>query len=139
MAVEIQVQFRQTGPSTTEASIRSHRVLVDRPEAKGGADQGAMGGELLLAGLGGCFLSNLLAAAKAREAPLSDVRAAVAGILDGTPPRFTAMTIDVTASGDPEMLRKLVEIADRSCIVANTVRPAVTLRIHVAGSPADDI
>ncbi|MBI1357052.1 MAG: OsmC family peroxiredoxin [Acidobacteria bacterium] len=136
MPVEIEVSFRQTGPSTTEASIRSHAVVVDRPESKGGADQGPMGGELLLAGLGGCFLSNLLAAARARETPLSDVRAQVTGTLDGTPPRFTAMTIALEATADPDQIQKLAAIAEKGCIVANTIRPAVALTITVQGASA---
>ena len=35
---------------------------MDRPGPKGGQDKGPMGGEALLMGLGGCFMSNLLAA-----------------------------------------------------------------------------
>jgi len=53
--------------STSESALREHRVLVDRPADKGGQDRGPMGGELLLAALGGCFMSNLIAAAAARS------------------------------------------------------------------------
>lgn len=42
MATQIVVQLERVGPTTSEASVRSHRVLVDRPEAKGGADRGAV-------------------------------------------------------------------------------------------------
>ena len=56
----ISVNLNQVNDATTEAHIRTHDVLIDRPESKGGNDQGAMGGELLLAALGGCFNSNLL-------------------------------------------------------------------------------
>lgn len=127
----IQIDFSQTGPSTTEASIRSHRVLVDRPEAKGGDDQGPMGGELLLAGLGGCFLSNLLAAARARDTPLGNVKAEVVGVLDGTPPRFTSIRIAVSASGAAKNLEKLAGIAEKGCIVANTLKPGVEIAVTV--------
>lgn len=127
----IQIQLTQVGASTTEASIRSHRVLVDRPEAKGGADAGPMGGELLLAGLGGCFLSNLLAAAQARETPLEGVEAALTGELDGAPPRFTSIRIELTAPGPSESLEKLAAIAEKGCIVANTLKPGVELEIVV--------
>ena len=40
---------------------------MDRPEAKGGQNKGPMGGEAMLMGLGGCFMSNPLAAAVARN------------------------------------------------------------------------
>ena len=44
------IQIRQIGSSASEAAIRSHRVPIDRPTDKGGADEGPMGGELFLAG-----------------------------------------------------------------------------------------
>lgn len=80
MAATVRVELSQLGPSTSEGVVRGkHRVLVDRPVEKGGEDRGAMGGELLLVALGGCFLSNLLAAIRAREAPIQEVR-----VVEGT-------------------------------------------------------
>ena len=63
----ISVSLKQVNEATTAAQIRNHAIDIDRPEAKGGHDKGAMGGELLLASLGGCFNSNLLAAIRARD------------------------------------------------------------------------
>ena len=132
MPNQIEAKLIQVGPSTSEASIRTHRNLIDRPEAKGGADQGPMGGELLLASLAGCFMSNLLAAIRAREAAIENVRTNVAGTLDGTPPRFTAIAMEVSGEGaDLDQLGKLVTIAERGCIVANTLRRTVDLSIGV--------
>ncbi len=132
MANTIEVQVKQVGPATSEAAIRTHHVLVDRPEAKGGDDRGPMGGELLLAALGGCFMSNLLAAIRAREAPVANVRTLVAGTLAESPGRFEAVDMLVSADcEDRELLRKLVTIAERSCIVANTLRDAVRLSARV--------
>ncbi len=136
MANTISVHVNQTSPTTSEASIRQHRVLIDRPEAKGGEDKGAMGGELLLASLGGCFMSTLLAAVKAREtdekSKVENVRLEVSGTLDGNPSRFTAIQMDVSAdSTDEATLHKLVTIAERSCIVANTLKSAVALSVNV--------
>ncbi len=132
MPNQIEAKLIQVGPSTSEASIRTHRNLIDRPEAKGGADQGPMGGELLLASLAGCFMSNLLAAIRAREAAIENVRTNVAGTLDGTPPRFTAIAMEVSGEGaDLDQLGKLVTIAERGCIVANTLRRTVELSIGV--------
>lgn len=43
---EVRVHLRQIGPSTSEASLPGgHTVLLDRPEAKGGAEEGPLGGE----------------------------------------------------------------------------------------------
>ena len=129
----IEIQLRQSGPTTTEAAIRTHRVLIDRPEAKGGQDQGPMGGELLLTSLGGCFASNLFAAARAREIALEDVAIAIAGELVEAPARFSAVRMTISSGGaERANLEKLVAIAERACIVANTLRTAVDLSIEVA-------
>src|SRR5271154_5102446 len=88
MASEMNIQLRQISASTSEATIGRHQVLIDRPVAKGGSDAGPMGGELFLAAVGGCFMSNLLAAIKAREAEIGDVRVEVVGALADSPARF---------------------------------------------------
>ena len=43
---DIDVELRQVLASASEASLRSHHILIERPQEKGGADQGPMGGEL---------------------------------------------------------------------------------------------
>jgi putative redox protein len=138
MANEIKVELTQVGASTSEVSIRKHRVLVDRPEAKGGADQGPMGGELFLAAVGGCFMSNLLAAIKARAADVSGVTTQVTGTLVDAPTRFSAVELSVSAKyQDRELFEKLVEIADRGCIMTNTLRGKLELTVRIADhSPA---
>ena len=75
----ITVNLSQVDEATTAAQIRGHAVDIDRPEAKGGHDKGAMGGELLLASLGGCFNSNLLAAIRARDLDIDDIAIKVSG------------------------------------------------------------
>jgi putative redox protein len=123
---------RQVGPTTSEATIRQHTVLIDRPESKGGHDQGAMGGELLLAALGGCFMSNLLEAVRTREAVVSRIEVVVSGTLEGAPPRYTAMELLVSADyADEEQFKKLVTISERSCIVSNTLKAGMPVTVRV--------
>lgn len=132
MANKVDVQVDQVSATTSEGTIRKHKVLIDRPEAKGGEDRGAMGGELLLTSLGGCFMSTLLAAIKARDAEVADVHIDVSGTLEESPAKFSAIELAVTATyKDEELMRKLVTIAERSCIVANTLKDAVDLRVEV--------
>jgi putative redox protein len=133
MANQIKIAIRQTGASTSEAAIRQHKLLVDRPEAKGGSDQGPMGGELFLAAIGGCFMSNLLAAIKGRQADVFDAQTEVTGTLAESPARFTAVELSVTAKySDRELFEKLVEIADRGCIMMNTLRGKLDIKVHIA-------
>lgn len=122
----------QTGDTSSEANARGHKLVMDRPEAKGGENKGMMGGEALLGGLGGCFMSNLLAAAAARNIKLSAAKVDIAAELADTPSRFTAITLTVTAQYPAGTdFQKLVTIAERSCISANTLKKAVELSILV--------
>ncbi len=132
MANQMQIQLRQVSSSTTEATLGSRKILIDRPIEKGGTDKGPMGGEYFLASVGGCFMSNLLAAIKTRDAGISDVRTEVIGTMGDSPVRFTALELSVTAeSADREELERLVEIADRGCIMMNTLRATLDLRIRI--------
>ncbi len=122
-------QLQET--STSESAIREHKVLVDRPGDKGGQDRGPMGGELLLAALGGCFMSNLIAAAGARSVTVEGLAVVVRGSLAAAPPRFASIEMEVQGrAADPTMLDKLVTIAERACIVHNTLSPAVPIKIR---------
>jgi putative redox protein len=117
--------------STSESAIREHRVLVDRPGDKGGQDRGPMGGELLLAALGGCFMSNLIAAAGARSVSVEGLAVVVRGSLAAAPPRFASIEMEVRGrADDPTALDRLVTIAERACIVHNTLLPAVPIKIR---------
>jgi putative redox protein len=132
MANEIKIALRQTGASTSQAAIRQHKLAIDRPSAKGGDDQGPMGGELFLAAIGGCFMSNLLAAIKGRQADVSGVQTEVTGSLGESPARFTAVELNVTAQySDREQFEKLVEIADRGCIMMNTLRGKLDIKVRI--------
>ena len=138
MAQTLHVQFESVGPSTTRATARLHTVLVDRPSTKGGEDRGPLGGEYLLVALGGCFMSNLLAAIRAREAAISDVRADVAATMDGPPDRFTEFIVTVSAErDDPDEVRKLIEIAARACAVTNTLRKTASMSFVFEGTQVD--
>ena len=138
MAQTLIAQVEQVGPATARAAARSHSVMVDRPVAKGGEDRGPLGGEYLLVALGGCFMSNLLAAIRAREAAVSNVRIEVFGTIDGSPDRFTAFTMKVSAThADAGLVRKLIAIAARACAVTNTLSAAATVTIEFEGAAVD--
>ena len=129
----ITVNLKQVDDATTAAQIRQHAVDIDRPQAKGGHDKGAMGGELLLASLGGCFNSNLLAAIRARDLEIDDIAIEVSGELAEAPARFSTIQMVVkSAHEDRDMLEKLVTMSERACIVANTLKGAVELKVTVA-------
>lgn len=128
----ITVNLNQVNDATTAAQIRTHAIDIDRPEAKGGRDKGAMGGELLLASLGGCFNSNLLAAVRARDLDINDISIEVSGELAEAPARFASIDMVVkSAYEDRAEFEKLVLMSERACIVANTLKSAVDLTVSV--------
>jgi putative redox protein len=93
-----------------------------------------MGGELFLASIGGCFMSTLLAAIRARNADVSDVRAEVIGTIAETPTRFSSVELNVEAQGRPEEIERLVAIADKGCIMMNTLRGVLDVRIRIGAA-----
>ena len=138
MATTFTTTIDHVNHTTSRAVVRSHTALVDRGIAKGGFDLGPAGGEYQLVALGGCFTSHLLAAIRAREAAITNVKVAVTGTLDGTPERFTAFTVDVTAqASDGDLVRKLITIASRACQVMNTLRQAAPIEISYQGAPIE--
>jgi putative redox protein len=138
MSTTFKATIEHVTHTTSRAIVRSHTVLVDRGVPKGGFDLGPAGGEYQLVALGGCFTSHLLAAIRAREAAMTGVKVAVTGTLDGTPERFTAFTVDVTAEcSDADLARKLITIASRACQVMNTIRLAAPIEISYQGAPIE--
>ena len=137
MATTFKATIEHVNHTTSRAVVRSHTMLVDRGVAKGGFDLGPAGGEYQLVALGGCFTSHLLAAIRAREAGLTNVKVAVTGTLDGTPERFTGFSVDVMADGDADLARKLVTIASRACQVMNTLRQSTPIEISYQGAPIE--
>jgi putative redox protein len=126
----ISIEVEQVGPSTGSATARSHTVFVDRPVDKGGSDRGPLGGEYLLVSRAGCFLSTLLAAVRTREADVTDVRVSAVGTVGGVPERFEAIALHVSGKyADRDQMQKLVAIAERGCLVTNTLKDAVQLSV----------
>lgn len=127
----VHATVRQLDDSASDAEARDHHLVMDRPEAKGGQNKGPMGGEAILMGLGGCFMSNLLAAAAARDVALHNARADIEGDIADGPQRYTAIRMRVSADCEPaKELAKLVLIAERGCIAANTLRSALDLSVE---------
>ena len=127
---EIAVTLKQHEATASMATIRNHQFVIDRPEAKGGNNAGPMGGELLLASVGGCFMSNLRAAIAAREdVSIENIVLTVTANLSDDMTRFSAVHMHVTAAADSPELKKLVTIAERACIAANTIKGALALTV----------
>lgn len=132
MAAELKTQVQWIGGSTSLASGRTHSVTVDRPAEKGGSDLGFAGGELFVAGLGGCYMSNLTAAAQARNIRIDSARLRARGVLAENPTRIVEFILEVEldADCDEKTVDKLLLIAERSCLVSTTVKQGTQLTIR---------
>lgn len=121
--------------STLTATVRSldghialgqqeagHTLVLDRPTATGGTELGFNGGHLLLLGWGGCFKSNLVAAAEGREVKLKRFTIELVGEFENRPNRFKrlVMQVEFDREGDVEP-GHLARIAAKSCAVSNTL------------------
>jgi len=133
MGVQVGATVRQIGKTTSEATAREHTSLIDRPETKGGANRGPMGGELMLMGIGGCFMSNLLAAAGERGLDVSGLSVDVSATLESAPPRFTDIVLRVNGgNADPAALREMIARAEAGCIAINTAKSATGVTVMPA-------
>jgi putative redox protein len=134
---QMTVALAQSGHTASVASIRDHTVVMDRPASHGGSDEGPMGGETLLASVGGCFMSTLYAAAQARSVPVEGATCRVTGVFAANPRRFGSIHIEVVCdSCPPADLEHLVEVAERGCLVAATLRQGMAVTASVATPPA---
>ena len=111
----------QVSPTTTEGMIRDHKVVVDRTIANEGTDLGPMGG---------CFMSTLLVAVRGRDALVTEIVTTVTGTLGSNPSRFTAIDLSVAqVYADRKMMEKLFVIAERGCLVANSIKDGLALSV----------
>ena len=77
-------------------------------------------------------MSNLRAAISARNGVQIDgITLSITATLADAGDRFAAVHLEVAADADQDELQKLVTIADRACIAANTIRSSVELTVSV--------
>jgi putative redox protein len=127
---QVTLEVKRTGATATCTQIRGHSLVLDRPEARGGTDAGPMAGEAFLASIGGCFLNTLIVAAQARNLPLDDAVCTVTGTFLENPRRFGTIDITVECAACPSAdLEHLVALAERGCMVLNTLRGNLQLSV----------
>jgi len=89
-----------------------------------------MGGELFLTSIGGCFMSTFIAAARARNVDAEDATCKVIGTFADNPRRFGDIKLEVECDTcPPDELAHLVLLAERGCLVLNSLRGALTVTV----------
>ena len=130
----IHLKLTQKDKTLSLVEAGAHQVHIDRPLAKGGSNQGPMGGQVLLMGIAGCFASTLYGAAIARDMTISNLGIEVeAEISPESPVRFTSIILHIIAGScsEPDQFEKLLAIAEKGCIAVNTVKNGMNFGYRV--------
>jgi putative redox protein len=126
------VTVTQATDTITQGQVRQHLVKMDSPKKEAGTDEGAKAREIFLISVGSCFMRNLYAAIKAREAAISELSVVVEGTMGEKPNRFVKIEMRISANYEDEVLiQKLVTISERGCSLVNTLRNALEFEFVV--------
>ena len=128
------IAFKQITGTATLAQIGEYELTIDRPPSKGGGGAGPMGGQALLAGVGGCFASTLFGAAQARDLTITGLELNLSARLSETvPKRFESIRLDIVGGtcSDPGAFEKLIRIAEKGCISINTIKQGLSLSVEM--------
>lgn len=128
----INLLLKQVSPTAMQVQNDNFKIIVDRPKAQGGGGEGLMGGQYLLAGIGGCFCSTLFAAAQSRDITIEGLNLVVnASLSDDLPKRFTNIELEVSYKecSHPEEFQKLLQIAEKGCISVNTMIQGIGFKV----------
>ena len=129
----VSLQLAQNSTTSMKLENDQFSIMVDRPEAKGGGGQGLMGGQYLLLGVGGCFCSNLFAAAQARSIEVEGLKVKIIGtISEDLPKRFNHIELQASyaSCSKEDEFPKLLRIAEKGCLSVNTLLKGA--EVHVS-------
>jgi organic hydroperoxide reductase OsmC/OhrA len=132
---EVRLDAREKG-AVLQASPRP-RIVGGAPAEFGGRDDWWSPEHLLLASLNLCLRATFEALARLKQLDVMDYTSSARAVLGRTPngPEFTSLSIAVdlvVSSGEAERARTLLEKAKQHCIVANTLKVPVQLKVSVS-------
>jgi len=134
MEKEVRVKVSQASASLSHGTIEysNSQYPIDRPVEAGGSGAGALGGEIWLVGLGGCFMSTLLAEVRERNADIDEVEINTIGTHSEELRRFTKIQLVVTANyEDKELFETLIRDSRIKCLVMNSMSSEIELNIKL--------
>lgn len=111
-------------------------IAVGAPPQFGGSDAVWSPEELLVGAALECLWTTFEAYARHDQLEVTGWRGSGVGVLDKGPtgPVFTSLTLSVdmtVATADVERTRRLLDTAEKHCIIANALRVAVTLEAAI--------
>ena len=111
-------------------------IAVGAPPQFGGSDEVWSPEELLVGAALECLWTTFEAYARHDQLEVAGWRGTGSGILDKSPtgPVFTSITLAVemtVAAADLERARRILDTAEKHCIISNALRVAVTLQADI--------
>jgi uncharacterized OsmC-like protein len=134
----------------TEVQMGAHRLLVDQPEALGGAETGPSPGDLIRAALAACLAQEYAMQAPRFDVVLHGIEVTVEteidlrpawGIETGNPPGFSAMRYSATLTTDavPERVQALVDYVDGRSPSLDDLRRTLDVRGGLTITPVSTL
>ena len=141
-----QYTVRAVGQAAGNVVLTSDRLpsLISAPPPQFGGPGNAWSPEtLLVAAAADCLILTFRAVARASKLQWLNLDCDAEGVLDRVDgvTRFTEMRINarlaLPAGGDAQLARRLVEKAERTCLITCSLKaePVLTIDVAIAGSP----
>jgi uncharacterized OsmC-like protein len=128
----MKVEILQISQSTSEASFKNHKVLIDKPLSQNGSDNGATAEQLFLMSLGGDLMAHLLEDIQVEKIRASDIKVEVEALNFEKPARFTEVLLEFSANyEDKNSFKNCISTSLRKSIVLNTIGDVVKIQIKV--------
>lgn len=135
---DVEIEGAGPGPAAgASLDAASHSLVVDEPEASGGADEGPSPTQLLGAALGACTAITVEMYAQRKDWDVSRLEVVVETSYEGPVPTAFDVTLHCPGDLDPEQLRRLVVIAAK-CPVHKALSGETDVRVsdHVVTAAA---
>ena len=124
-------------PATTQMSGTAENTLVGPPEVYGGSPDALNPEEMFVASINSCIMLVFYHFANQRKVKITSYESTATGKVEKTKNglRFTEVqvkaTVSLAASGQIDDVAKLTELAEKYCLVSNSVSCPVDYSVHV--------
>ncbi len=132
MAEKKTVVRQVRGITLAAKSDSNHWVMMDGGPAVGGSGAGSNPKELVLMGLGGCTISDVISILNKKRAPVTNVEVRLsAKVAEEHPQVFTDVHLEYVVTGDgvkPEDVERAIELSTtKYCAVSAMLKPSVKI------------
>ncbi|MDR2745669.1 MAG: OsmC family protein [Desulfovibrio sp.] len=110
-----------------EVSSGRHSLITDQPPEYGGTDRGPMASEIFLFAVASCFGQSMLHVAKKMRKTATQLVVEVTAGKNASKFCFSEIVITVKADCAPDILEKIMALAQKYCFVTNSLSGSVKI------------